>query len=116
MNNASTKYSGGSPKSSYIIGLILSIILTIIPFAMVMQTSTNKNSLIALLVIFAVAQIVVHLVYFLHLDSSFEQRWNLIALVFSVIIIAILMCGSLWIMSHLNYNLMSQLVSLDIND
>ncbi|MGL9773611.1 MAG: cytochrome o ubiquinol oxidase subunit IV [Sodalis sp. (in: enterobacteria)] len=108
MSHASAGYTGTSHDShkSYLIGFILSIILTVIPFAMVMQVSASESTLIAVLVICAVVQIVVHLVYFLHLSTSSEQQWNLIAFVFAAMIIAILVVGSLWIMWYLNHNLM----------
>lgn len=100
-----TSTNHGSYKS-YFIGFILSLILTVIPFSMVIQGSSSKSMLITVIVICAVVQIVVHLVYFLHLNTSSEQQWNMIAFVFTVMIISILVVGSLWIMWHLNYNLM----------
>ncbi|MGL9769245.1 MAG: cytochrome o ubiquinol oxidase subunit IV [Sodalis sp. (in: enterobacteria)] len=102
------EYSGvnqGSYKA-YLIGFILSIILTVIPFGVVMEGSASKNMLITVLVICAVMQIIVHLVYFLHLSTSSDQQWYLIAFVFAVMIITIVVGGSLWIMWHLNHNLM----------
>jgi cytochrome o ubiquinol oxidase operon protein cyoD len=53
-----------------------------------------------------VIQVLVHLVYFLHLDSKSEGGWNMVAIVFSAIIILIVVVGSLWIMWNLNYNMM----------
>ncbi|MGP4123327.1 MAG: cytochrome o ubiquinol oxidase subunit IV [Sodalis sp. (in: enterobacteria)] len=100
-----TSTSHGSHKS-YLIGFILSIILTVIPFGIVMQGSATETTLIAVLVICAVVQIILHLVYFLHLNTSSEQQWSLIAFIFTMMIIAILVVGSLWIIWHLNYNLM----------
>ncbi|XBS70829.1 cytochrome o ubiquinol oxidase subunit IV [Acerihabitans sp. KWT182] len=107
-HSSATGHGGASHGSlkSYLTGFVLSIILTVIPFAMVMNGSAAKSTLVAVLVICAVVQILVHLIYFLHLDSSSEQRWNVVAFVFAVLIIAILVVGSLWIMWYLNYNLM----------
>ncbi|NDL64998.1 cytochrome o ubiquinol oxidase subunit IV [Acerihabitans arboris] len=108
-SHATTGHGGASHGSlkSYLIGFVLSIILTVIPFVMVMNDSATKTTLIVVLALCAVVQIMVHLVYFLHLDRSSEQRWNVVALAFAVLIIAILVVGSLWVMLHLNYNLMS---------
>ena len=53
----------------------------------------------------ALLQILVQLVYFLHMNSSSEGSWNLIAFIFTVLIVAILVVGSLWIMFHLNTNM-----------
>ncbi|MEZ0231669.1 MAG: cytochrome o ubiquinol oxidase subunit IV [Methylophilaceae bacterium] len=97
--------SHGSLKS-YIIGFVLSIILTVIPFALVMHPSFTPQATLIAVVLFAVVQILVHLVYFLHMNNSSEQRWNVLAFVFTILIIAIVVIGSLWIMFHLNHNMM----------
>lgn len=89
--------SHGSFKS-YMIGFILSVILTVIPFGLVMFQSMPKDAILAIVLIFAVIQVIVHLVYFLHLDRSSEQRWNVIAFIFSAVIIVFLVGLSLWIM------------------
>ena len=54
----------------------------------------------------AVVQVLVHLVYFLHLNASSEMRWNLVTIVFSAVIIFIIITGSLWIMWNLNHQMM----------
>ncbi|GAA0510353.1 cytochrome o ubiquinol oxidase subunit IV [Tatumella terrea] len=97
--------SHGSLKS-YITGFILSIILTGIPFWMVMEGSAEKSTTLVVVVLCAVVQVIVHLVCFLHLDRKSEGGWNLVAIVFSAIIILIVVVGSLWIMWNLNYNMM----------
>ena len=55
----------------------------------------------------AVVQILVHMVYFLHLDRSSEQRWNVIVLAFTALILLIVVAGSLWIMHNMNVNMMA---------
>lgn len=97
--------SHGSAKS-YLTGFVLSVILTAIPFWMVMDGSASHGTVLATVVGMAVVQIFVHLVYFLHMNASSEERWNLVALVFTVLIIAIVIVGSLWIMYNLNINMM----------
>ena len=97
--------SHGSVKS-YMIGFILSIILTGIPFWMVMDGSASHGTIRGVVLVCAVVQVLVHLVYFLHLDSKSEGGWNMVAIVFSAIIILIVVVGSLWIMWNLNYNMM----------
>ncbi len=71
-----------------------------------MDGSSAHSTTLAVVVICAVVQVIVHLVYFLHLDSKSEGGWNLVAIVFSAIIILIVVVGSLWIMWNLNYNMM----------
>ncbi|RJK65762.1 cytochrome o ubiquinol oxidase subunit IV [Serratia marcescens] len=91
---------------SYLIGFILSIILTVIPFAMVMNGTASHSTILAVVVGMAVIQVIVHLVYFLHMNTSSEERWNLVALLFTAMIIGIVVVGSLWIMYNLNINMM----------
>ncbi|WP_395479883.1 cytochrome o ubiquinol oxidase subunit IV [Candidatus Curculioniphilus buchneri] len=111
MNHTSITQTGVSrhhSQRSYLIGFIFSIILTIIPFFLVIQQSTiNHKILVVILVVCATIQILVHLTYFLHLDTSFQQNWDLMAFLFTVLIVLILVIGSLWIMWHLHINLMS---------
>ncbi|VFP83309.1 cytochrome o ubiquinol oxidase subunit IV [Candidatus Erwinia haradaeae] len=89
----------------YLIGFIFSIILTVIPFWMVMHALGSKAALLSLVLICAIIQIIIHLVYFLHLDRKSEGGWNLIAILFATLIILIIIIGSLWIMWNLNSNM-----------
>lgn len=96
--------------ASYIKGFILSVILTAIPFALVMSGGLESRGLTAVLVIgFAIAQILVHMVYFLHMTSRQEEGWTLLSTIFTIIVLVILLSGSLWVMFHLNTNMMPQM-------
>jgi cytochrome o ubiquinol oxidase operon protein cyoD len=96
----------GSMKS-YLIGFFLSVILTAIPFWLVMTGAIeNKNWTIAIVVAFAVVQIVVHMIYFLHMNTTSDAGWTMMALIFTIIIVVIALSGSLWVMYHLNVNMM----------
>lgn len=97
--------SHGNTKQ-YTIGFILSVILTVIPFGMVMAGGFGRGIVMAVITITAVAQVLVQLVYFLHMNSSSEQRWNVIAFIYTVLCIAVLLVGSVWIMNYLHYNMM----------
>ena len=97
--------SHGNTKQ-YTIGFILSVILTVIPFGMVMAGGFGRGIVMAVIAITAVAQVLVQLVYFLHMNSSSEQRWNVIAFIYTVLCIAVLLVGSVWIMHYLHYNMM----------
>ncbi|RLM27758.1 cytochrome o ubiquinol oxidase subunit IV [Brenneria alni] len=110
MSHSTTDHAGASHGSvkSYLIGFVLSVILTVIPFAMVMTGSASHNVIILTVVGCAVVQILVHLVYFLHLSSASEDRWNVVALAFTVLIIAIVVVGSIWIMWNTHANMMIQ--------
>ena len=91
-------------RKSYVIGFLLAITLTIVPFGLVMTHAPVGTPL--LIAVFALAQIMVHIVYFLHVDRSAEQRWNLTALLFTAIVVCIILGGSLWIMHNLYSNMM----------
>ena len=58
---------------------------------------------------FAIAQILVHMVYFLHMTSRQEEGWTLLSTIFTIIVLVILLSGSLWVMFHLNTNMMPQM-------
>ena len=91
-------------RKSYITGFLLAIALTVVPFGLVMSHSSVGTPLI--IAVFALAQIGVHIVYFLHVNRSEEQRWNLMALVFTAIVVCIILGGSIWIMHNLYVNMM----------
>ena len=95
----------GSTKE-YSVGLILSIVLTAIPFAIVMTGALTGTVAVAIILVCAVAQVFVQLVFFLHMNTSSEQLWNTSSAIFVVILVAILIIGSIWIMAHLNHNMM----------
>ncbi len=108
MRQSSVDRSGAGQGSlkSYSIGFILSILLTILAFGVVMKSGTSRSTMLYIIVGAAIAQILVHLHYFLHLNTSSESRWNILALLFTLLIMLLFVAGSLWIMHNLNYRLM----------
>ena len=91
----------------YVTGFVLSVILTAIPFWLVMAKVIQGSTLTAVVILaFAAVQIVVHMVYFLHMNARSEGGWNLLALIFTAVIVVIALAGSLWVMHHLNDNMM----------
>ena len=98
--------SHGSLRS-YLTGFILSVILTAIPFWLVMSGVLNSKVATELAITtLAVVQITVHMVYFLHMNTRSEGGWLMMALVFTLILVVIALIGSLWIIYHLNANMM----------
>jgi cytochrome o ubiquinol oxidase operon protein cyoD len=94
-------------RKTYLIGFWLSVLLTAIPFYLVMSGAVqNKEATGVLLVAFAAVQIVVHMVCFLHMNSKSENGWTMMSLIFTIIIVGIVLSGSLWVMYHLNVNMM----------
>lgn len=91
----------------YMTGFVLSVILTAIPFWLVMAKVFDKPSTTTMVILaFGLVQIVVHMTYFLHMDAKSEGGWNMLALVFTAVLVVITLSGSLWVMYHLNTNMM----------
>ena len=101
---------GGAAHGSfrgYLIGFVLSVILTAIPFWLVMSGAIdNKQATAVIIMVFAAVQIVVHMVFFLHMNTASEGGWSMLALIFTLILVGIVLTGSLWVMYHLNANMM----------
>ncbi|MCQ4630547.1 cytochrome o ubiquinol oxidase operon protein cyoD [Shinella sp. BE166] len=99
--------AGHGSFKGYMTGFILSVILTAIPFWLVMAGVLDSKLLTAVIVMgIGVVQIVVHMVYFLHMNPRSEGGWTMMALIFTLIIVGIALAGSLWVMHHLNQNMM----------
>jgi cytochrome o ubiquinol oxidase operon protein cyoD len=99
-------HAGGS-RESYLIGFGLSVILTAIPFWLVMTGVLGDKQLTGLAITaLAAIQIVVHMVYFLHMNTRSEGGWTMMALIFTIIMVVIGLTGTLWVMHHLNVNMM----------
>ena len=96
----------GSLKD-YAIGFILSVILTAIPFWLVMAKVFDKSSTTAAVILaFAAVQVVVHMVYFLHMNGKAEGGWSMLATMFTLVLLIIVLAGSIWVMYHMNVNMM----------
>ncbi len=96
----------GSLKD-YLIGFCLSVILTAIPFWLVMTGKLGSNQATALAIMaLAAVQVVVHMIYFLHMNMRSESGWTMMALIFTLVMVVITLSGSLWVMYHLNVNMM----------
>ena len=98
-------FSHGSVRE-YVVGLTLSILLTAIAFGVVMTGVMSGTAALILILVCAVGQVMVQLVFFLHMNTSSEQLWNTTSAIFTVVLIAILIIGSIWIMAHLNHNML----------
>ncbi len=103
-------HDDGAPHGSlkdYAIGFILSVILTAIPFWLVMHKAFDKSSTTAAVILgFAAVQVIVHMVYFLHMNGKIEGGWSLLATLFTLVLLVIVLAGSIWVMYHMNVNMM----------
>ena len=94
-----------SESLSYVIGLGLALLLTGVSF-WVASTSVLWGPGVAVgLVVLAIAQMGVHLVFFLHITSGPDNANNVLALAFGVLIVFLVMIGTIWIMGHMNANM-----------
>jgi cytochrome o ubiquinol oxidase subunit IV len=91
---------------SYLIGLGFAALLTIVSFFIARTTLVWTPSLPVALVVLAIAQMGVHLVFFLKITTGPDNVNNVMALAFGVLIVLLLLTGSLWIMAHLNQNML----------
>ncbi|CAJ92772.1 Cytochrome bo(3) ubiquinol oxidase subunit 4 [compost metagenome] len=98
---------------SYTIGLLLSVALTMASFAAVMTGSLSTQAAIALVVGLCVAQLLVQLVYFLHLGTGPGQRGNTAIFACTGFLIVIVVAGSLWVMHNADINMMPTDMSIE---
>jgi cytochrome o ubiquinol oxidase operon protein cyoD len=103
------EHAGGSGFGAiqvYLLGLLLAVGLTVASFWVAGSNLVWGPGIPAALIALAVAQIGVHLVFFLHITSGPENTNNTLALAFGVMIVVLVVAGSMWIMAHLNHNVM----------
>jgi cytochrome o ubiquinol oxidase subunit IV len=110
MADAHTAHSGESHGSvgSYLTGFVISVILTAAAFGVVMAHSFSPSGTLAAIATLAAVQVVVHLVFFLHLNSSSEQRWNVMAFAFTITAVLVLIVGTVFVMHDTSINMMSR--------
>ncbi|MCK8784869.1 cytochrome o ubiquinol oxidase subunit IV [Roseomonas sp. NAR14] len=90
----------------YLIGFLLSVVLTAIPFWLVMTRPLADPTTAVIIVVFAIVQVLVHMVYFLHMNGRAEGGWTMTALIFTIIVVFITISGSAWVLWHLSDNMM----------
>ena len=91
----------------YVTGFVLSVVLTTIPFWLVMaKVFANPTVTTFVILGFAIVQIYVHMVFFLHMTSKAEGGWPWLSLIFTLVLVVITLSGSLWVMYHLKTNMM----------
>lgn len=101
----------------YLTGFVLSVILTAIPFWLIMgKVIANPAVAAAVILAFAAVQILVHMVYFLHMNTKSEGGWNMLALIFTLVLVVITLAGSLWVMHHMNLNMMPAMSTHDMRN
>jgi cytochrome o ubiquinol oxidase operon protein cyoD len=94
-----------SETAAYVIGLALALILTGVSFWVASTSALWGPGVAVGLVVLAIAQMGVHLVFFLHITSGPDNTNNVLALAFGVLIVFLVMVGTIWIMAHMNANM-----------
>jgi cytochrome o ubiquinol oxidase operon protein cyoD len=98
----------------YVVGFVLSVILTAIPFWLVMGKVIDDKTVLSLILLgIGAVQIVVHMVYFLHMSPKSQGGWNMMATIFTLVLVVITMSGSMWVMYHLHSNMMPMPVDMN---
>ncbi len=92
----------------YIAGFVLSLLLTALAYLVVVKEVVASDLVIPVIAALAVVQLIVQLIFFLHLGGEAKPRWNLMAFLFMILVVVIIVVGSIWIMANLDYNMMSQ--------
>jgi cytochrome o ubiquinol oxidase operon protein cyoD len=98
--------AAGHLALNYTIGLFLAALLSIAAFYVAAEHIVWAPSVPVALCVLAVAQMGVHLVFFLHITTGPDNTNNVLALAFGILIVALVVFGSIWIMDHLNHRLM----------
>ena len=89
----------------YLIGLGLAVLATFVSFFVAGTSLVWQPSIPAALIVLAIAQMGVHIVFFIHITTRPDSMNNIMALTFGVFIVFVLIVGSVWVMTHLNYNM-----------
>lgn len=100
--------SGKKAMYLYIAGFIISLLLTLLPYYIVTRHVADTANILYGIAFFGVAQLLAQVLFFLHLPAKVKPYWNLLVFFFTLLIVSFLVVGTLWIMYHLNYNMMGQ--------
>ncbi|MGL4685637.1 MAG: cytochrome o ubiquinol oxidase subunit IV [Commensalibacter sp.] len=107
-NTVAPTGGGHGTVTSYIVGFILSVVLTVAAFYIVMNHSLSPEATGGVLGILAVIQIFVQVVFFLHVSAAPEKRWDLITLLSAAFVVIVICFGTLFVMSNASYHMMSR--------
>ena len=95
--------NGQKTLKSYLLGLGLSLLFTLIAFTMVAEHSMSRTTTYVCLAVLAIFQLIAQVICFLRMNMSAKGRWNSMPFIFTILIVGVLVGGSLWIMYNLNY-------------
>lgn len=90
---------------SYVVGFVGSIIITLAAYFLVVSNALNTRTTTVIIMVLAIIQCYVQLIFFLHLNKSTGVHWRLATFLFTILIIVVIGGGTLWIMNDLNYRM-----------
>ncbi len=99
---------GHGSLGGYVAGFVLSVLLTAAAFGLVVGGLLPRQTALIALAALAFVQIIVHIVFFLHINTSREQRWNAMALGYTALAAFFLIGGTMWVMHNVSMNMMSR--------
>lgn len=102
-----TKKTPVGIEASYGLGFVVSLLLTLAAYLSVSRGLFSGRTLVVVVMVLAVTQLVVQLLFFLHMDEEARPRWRARLFIFAVMVVLILGLGSLWIMTNLDYRMMT---------
>ncbi len=106
MRNSNSKNihsMGRKTLGAYLTGLVLSLLFTLLAFAIVGWHWFDARGMYIAVSLLAILQLIAQVTYFLRLNGSREGQWNLLPFLFTIVIIVVILAGSLWIMYNLNF-------------
>lgn len=92
---------------SYVIGFTSCLLLSLVAYGVAVSQTISNTAAIFIIAALAIVQFFIQLTRFLHLDSEFKPRWKLAVFILMITIVLIVVIGSLWIMSNLNYHMLN---------
>lgn len=113
MNDRAANTEAEVTLSSYVIGLILSVILAVATYVIALESRLDEGTMISFLMGLGIIQALVQLHFFLHLGKGASARWNVVVFFFMIVVIAIIIGGTLWIMFNLNERVMPTSQEMD---
>lgn len=93
-----------TPYLSYIVGFVLSIIMTVLAYYLATSDASTPDVIVIAIVLIAVVQLIIQMIFFLHIGQG--SRWKLLTFIFTAFFVLFLVIGTVWVMHHLNYNMM----------
>jgi cytochrome o ubiquinol oxidase operon protein cyoD len=111
-----TKPTRQATLRTYLSGYVLSLLLTVAAYLFVTHPAYSSKVLVAIILVLAVVQFLIQMVFFLHIGLETKPRWKLFVFIFMVGVVLIIVIGSIWIMNNLNYNQTPQQINTYLND